>query len=323
MKSIRKWYAGFKWRDRVLTFAFMQLIFLTISFQLGYDLILTALAVTGVLATLHFIFEKAKFPAPAIIMLLQTAALAVTFRVYAIYSQPMFGNTAYLFAAFILTVATILALILAYKYSVGRLWLTLLLTYIGIDFIGPLVMQTFYTTNPFVGISIGFIILAIRSILWRDLFRNRKAEIPEGIKVQKNTESLKTLVESIEGVTVTELSKGASDFKVDTPTSTYYINAVTLRQRIVVTNENVASGIYNLKSTLFETARESVHLNKSVKRKLRKNVVPCIVNTTDKSISAVAVNVSITGKTRDNGKNVIILSPSSLVNRIKKDMVEA
>jgi len=323
MKSLRKWYAGFKWRDRILTLVFVQIILLTISFQLGYDLILTALTGIGILTALHFFFEKSKFPVPAIIMLLQTAALSVTFKVYAIFSQPMFGNTAYLFAAFILTVATILVFILAYKYSVGRLWITLLLAYVGLDLLGPILMQTFTTTNPFVGISAGFLILGIRSILWRDLFRNRKAEIPDGIKTQKNTDSLKTLIESIEGVRVSELSQDALDFKIDTPVNTYYVNAVTLRQRIVITNEDVASGIYNLKSTLFETARKTVQMNKSVKRKMRKNSIPCIVNTTDKSNSSVAINVSITGKTRDNGKDVIILSPSSLVNLIKKDMAKS
>lgn len=303
-----------------MTLAFMQAIFLVIAFQLGYDLILTSLAVIGVLATLHFVFEKSKFPVPAGIMLLQTAALAVTFRVYAIYSQPMFGETAYLFAAFILTVSTILVFILSYKYSVGRLWLTLLLAYLGMDLLGPLLMQVLYTTNPFVGISVGFFIVAIRCFLWRDLFRNRKAEIPAGIKIQKNTESVKSLLESIDGVKLSETPSDVLDFKIDTPVKTYYVNAITLRQRIVISNGDVASGIHNLKSTLFETAREALHKNKSTKRKLRKNAVVCIVNTTDKSNSSVAVNVSITGKTRDAGKDVIILSPSSLVNLIKSDL---
>lgn len=322
MKSIRKWYAGFKLRDRFLTLGASLVVLLAISFQLGYDLITTALIVTGIMASIHFFLEKSNFPGPAIAMLLQTIALAIVFRAYAVLTKPLFENTSYIFSSLLLTISTLLIFTIAYKYSVGRLWLTLMLSFTGLNLIGPLLMDALSISNPLFGIAAGFVILAIRCVLWRDLFRNRKAEIPNGIKTDKNTESLKSLVLSMDNVKVQELDDDALDFRIDTPVNTYYVNAVTLRQRIVITNEDVASGIYNLKSTLFETARQAVRLNKATSRKVRKNPVVCIVNTTDKSNSKAAVNVSITGKTRDEGKDVIILSPSSLVHLIKKDTVK-
>jgi hypothetical protein len=321
MKRLRKWYSDFKWRDRILTLVFVQAVFLAISFQLKYDLIITGLVVTGILGTIHFLLAKAKFPIPAIVMLLQTAALSVSFIAYAILGQPLFGQGSYMFSAFLLTAATALIFIIGFKYSVGRLWLTLLVSYIALDALGPMIMQILHSNNPFVGISAGFAVLAIRCVLWRDIFRNRKAEIPEGIKKKENTASLKSLLESMENVEVKEVKDSAIDFSVETPVNTYYINSIALRQRIVVTNEDIASGNYNLKSTLFETARKTFALNKGTKRKSRKNPVACIVNTNDKSNSKARMNVSITGKTRDSGKDVLILSPSSLVSLVKKDLV--
>ena len=323
MKYLEKWYSGFKWRDRLIVAGSFMAIAIATALVSSVDVLFISALVAALLVLSHFILSKSTSVMVLLVSFMHLIGLSVAFVAYASLGSESLGSSSTPFAIISVSLATVALTWLSYKFSVGRLWITLGLAYLTLDILGPLFMLWLKLYNPLIGIGLAGVMVAIRSVLWRDLLRNRKAEIPAGLKNGDSAVTLKALLESIDGVEISSIESDAVDIKVTTPSNSYYLNAITLGQRVVVTAGDVASGRYNLKSTLFETANTANKFNNSLKRKERKTTIPCVVNITDKSDSKIEINVSLSGTTRDEGKNVFILSPSSLVKMIKRDIKDS
>lgn len=319
MRRIYQWYAGISWRDRILFSAAMLAIAVAIGISVGGNLLTIVPVVLGFIVLAHMFCDKNIPLGNILVVAFHMILLAPVFVAYTALAAPMLGNTAGVYAVLIVALTSLLIPFLSYKFSVGKLWITMGLAYLMLDIVAPILMVSFGQMNTLIGVGMAFLAIVVRSILWRDFFRNRKANIPAEIKNSESIESVKSIFAQIDGIQINDLDSNALDFEIVTPTNSYYVNAITLRQRIVVVDGNVASGRFNLKSALYETAKESVFFNKSKKRKDRRDAIPCLLNVTDKTKSSVKVSVSLSGNKRDKGKDVLILSPSSLVGKIKQE----
>lgn len=319
MRRIYQWYSGISWRDRILFSFAMLAIAVAVGISVGGDLMLIVPVVLGIIVLGHMFCDK-NIPLGNILVIAVHLILAApVFIAYTALAAPMLGNTAGVYAVLIVALTSVLIPFLSYKFSIGKLWITMGLAYLMLDIVAPIVMVSFGLMNTLIGVGMAFVAIVVRSILWRDFFRNRKANIPAEIKNRESAESVKSIFSQLDGVEVRDLDSDVMDFEIITATKSYYVNAITLRQRIVVVDGNVASGRFNLKSALYETAKETDSFNKSKKRKERLESIPCLLNVTDKTKSSLKVSVSLSGNKRDKGKDVIILSPSSLVGKIKRE----
>ncbi|MBC9704765.1 MAG: hypothetical protein H9W81_07295 [Enterococcus sp.] len=249
---------------------------------------------------------------------MQIATLWPIFTIYANFVGTSMPNGAYIYSVFVVTLSTAIITIIAQRYSVGKVWLTLLLAFLGLDIVGPLVMAILETPSVLPGILVAFLILGARCVLWRDFLRKRNGNIPSALKKEKSEDALKALLASMDNVEIHDSAENPIDFIAQVGKKSYYINAVHLEQRIVV-GSTVASGRFNLSSTLYRTAELAESMEKSKKRKTRGEVIPCIVNVIDKNNSKLELKVELKGNKRGIGKNVLVISPSALVKMIKKD----
>lgn len=320
MKKLRTKYNKTRWSSRFITLAIVLGVFSAISFSAGWNVLITALVITGLAVAFHFLVATTSKTMVGIVLLLQIGTMWPVYTIYANFVGTTMISGAYIYSVFIVTLSTIVIAVLAHRYSVGQVWLTMLLAFIGLDVIGPLVMAILETPSVLPGMITAFLILGMRCVLWRSLLQKRKNHVPPGLKKEKSEEAVKSLLSSLEKVEVVNSNEAPIDFIAQVGKKSYYINAVHLDQRIVV-GDTVASGRFKLNSMLYRTAELAEGMERSKKRKNRGEVIPCIVNVADKNNSKIELKIELKGNKRGVGKNVLIVSPSTLVKMIKKDTV--
>lgn len=318
MKKLRTKYNKTRWSSKFISLAIILGVAVAISYSAGWDILITALVTVGLAVAFHFLIATTSRVMVGIVLLMQIATMWPVFTIYANFVGTSMLDGAYIYSIFIVALATIIIAVLAQRYSVGQVWLTMLLAFLGLDIIGPLVMAILETPSVLPGLIISFLILGARCVLWRDVIRKRSKHIPVGLKKEKSEEAVKSLLTSVENVEIIDSNDSPIDFIAQVGNKSYYINTVHLDQRIIV-GDTVASGRFNLNSTLYRTAELAESMEKSKKRKKRGEVIPCIVNAADKNNSKLELKVELKGNKRGVGKNVLILSPTALVKMIKKD----
>lgn len=317
MKKIRAKYNQSRWSSKFIALSIILGISLAISFSAGWNLLITAAVVVGLGVAIHFIVANTAHTLTGIILGLQIATMWPVFTIYANFVGTTMLEGAYVYSVFIVLLSTIIITILAQRYSVGQVWVTLLLSFLGLDIIGPLAMAVLETPSVLPGLIVAFLILASRCVLWRTIFRKRNKNIPQGLKKEKSEEAVKSLLASVDNTEVVD-SEAPIDFVVRVGKKSYYVNAIHVDQRIVV-GTTVAAGRFGLNSTMYRTAEVAENMERHRKRKLRGEVIPCVVNVADKNNSKIELKVELKGNKRGIGKTVLILSPSALVKLVKND----
>lgn len=319
MKRIKKWYNRLPWRDKAIGGVSIIVVTLVVCLSLDWNIINPLIVVTALCVGVHFLLSASSQFLVGIVLVLHLGMLSLSLPIYGAFaSTTSLGDSGGVYATLLISLVSLILTWLAYKFSVGRLWLTLFLTYIALDFIGLIVMGLLTVNNIFIGTFVAFIVLLSRCFVWRNLFKESKIILPQEIKNEKNTNSFKELVKNIDNVNIIDSSENPIDFIIEKGDSVYYINVITLKKQIAIFGNDIASDRYNLKSTLYVTALTAKLNNRAKKRKLRKNVVPCIVNFSDKDNSSVEVKVAIRGNRRNEGDSVLITSPSALIALLVK-----
>lgn len=319
MKKIRSTYNNMRWSSRFIGFSILLGVALAISFTSGWNPLITALSVSAFAVAMHFLISTTSKVLTGVVLLAQIGTMWPVYTLYANFVGTAMLNGAYIYSVIVVTLSTILITVIAMRYSVGRVWLTLLMSFVGLNVLGPLAMALLQTPSVLPGLVIAGLILASRCILWRDVFAKRSRDIPAGIKKKNSEEPLKNLLEAINGVDIQDREEYPIDLVAKIGSTSYYINAVHLNQRIVAAGESVASGNYNLNSTLYRTAELANKMDKSLKRKERGRVIPCVVNTADTNNSKLEVNITLRGDKTSKGVNTFILSPFALTQMLKKE----
>lgn len=320
MKKLRTKYNKTRWSSRVISLVIALGVFLAISFSAGWDPLVTGLIVVGLGIAFHFIISTTAKTMTGLVLLVQIATLWPVFTLYANFAATSMPDGAYIYSVFVITLSTVVIAILAQRYSVGQVWLTMLLSFLGLDVVGPLGMALLETSSVLPGLIIAFLILASRCVLWRNVIRKRNNHIPVGLKKDKSELAVKTLLKALDNVEIIDSKESPIDFVAKAGNKSYYINAVHLDQRIIV-GDTVASGRFNLNSTLYRTAEVAENMEKAKKRKSRGEVIPCIVNVADKNNSKLELKVELKGNKRGIGKNVLVVSPTTLVKMLKKETI--
>lgn len=216
----------------------------------------------------------------------------------------------------VLTITSILISVVAYKVSVGKLWLTLLLAFLSIDIGGLILIIITQSPNIFLGIYLAAAILIIRSVRWRGLI-NRSQNIPLYLQTNAATATIKSLLESQNGSYTDEGLEKCSPInavykKGDT---TFLMNIISPNQDILI-GKKITTEQTVLDDLFFETTSAANFYVK--KNKVRGDIITCVVNATDPKKTNLHLDMNPKGNKRGKDRTVFVFSPSGLISQINK-----
>jgi hypothetical protein len=316
MKKLRKIYQGFSLRERLLGALLLAAVISTLLATTGTNIIASLLIAGGVLVGLHIILLYPTQLANALVGIFHSALLATSFTAYGAILTTSMGTTGYMFAVMVLTITSILIAVIAYKVSVGKLWLTLLLAFLSIDIGGLLLIIATQSPNIFLGVYLAAAILIIRSIHWRGLV-NRSQGIPLFLQKEVATSTVKSLLESKNGIYTDEGLEKCSPInavykKGDT---TFLMNIISPSQDIII-GKKITTEQTVLDDLFFRTtSAANLYVQKN---KVRGEIITCVVNATDPKNTDLQLNMNPKGHKRGKDRTVFMFSPSGLISKINK-----
>lgn len=316
MKKLRSIYQGFSWQERLGGALILAAVLSALLTSTGTDIVASLLTSGGLLVGFHIILLYPKQLANALVVIFHTGLLATSFTAYGAILTESMGSTGYVFSMIVLTITSILISIVAYKASVGKLWLTLLLAFLSIDIGGLLLIIATQSPNIFLGVYLAAAVLIVRSVRWHGVI-NRSQGMPLYLQTDTATATIKSLLESKEGIFTEEGLEKCSPInavykKGDT---TFLMNIIAPNQDIVI-GKKITTEQTVLDDLFFETTSAANFYVK--KNKVRGEIVACVVNATDPKKTDVHLDMNPKGNKRGKDRTVFIFSPSGLISQINK-----
>ena len=316
MKKLRKIYQGFSLRERLIGAILLAAVLTALLCAVGTDILASMMVTGGLLVGCHIILLYPRQLANALVILFHTGLLATSFTAYGtILAEPM-GATGYLFSVIVLTITSILIGVVAYKGSVGKLWLTLLLAFLSIDIGGLILIIVTQSPNIFLGIYLAAAILVIRSIRWRGLI-NRNQGVPLFLQKEDSTETVKSLLESKNGVYAdSDLAKCSPINAVYKKGNTTFLMNIIAPQQDIIIGKKITTEQTVLDDLFFATTSAANYYVK--KNKVRGEIIACVVNATDPNKTILHLDMNPKGNKRGKDRTVFLFSPSGLISQINK-----
>lgn len=316
MKKLRKIYQGFSLRDRIIGAILLAAVLTTLLLSTGTDILASMLTVVGLLVGSHIFLLYPKQLANALVVIFHTGLLATSSTAYGAILAETMGATGYLFSVLVLAVTSILIAVVAYKGSVGKLWLTLLMAFLSIDIGGLLLIIITQSPNIFLGIYLAAAVLAVRSVRWRGLI-NRSQGIPLFLQKDDATGTVKSLLTSKNGVyTDSDLEKFSPINAVYQKGNTTFLMNVIAPQQDIIIGTKITTEQTVLDDLFFATTSAANDYVK--KNKIRGEIIACVVNATDPQKTILHLDMNPKGNKRGKDRTVFLFSPSGLISQLNK-----
>lgn len=316
MKKLRKIYQGLSLRERLIGALLLAAVLTALLFTIGTDIFVSMMISGGLLIGSHILLLYPKQLANAIVVLFHTGLLATSFTAYGSILAESMGATGYLFSVMVLTITSILIGVVAYKSSVGKLWLTLLLAFLSIDIGGLLLIIATQSPNIFLGIYLAAAVLIVRSIRWRGLL-NRSQGIPLFLQKDDATGTVKSLLVAKNGIyTDSDLEKFSPINAVYKKGNTTFLMNIIAPQQDIIIGTKITTEQTVLDDLFFATTSAANYYVK--KNKVRGEIVACVVNATDPKKTILHLDMNPKGNKRGKDRTVFLFSPSGLISQLNK-----
>lgn len=316
MKKLRKIYQGFSLRDRLIGALLLAAVLTTLLLTTGTDILVSVLTAGGLLVGSHILLLYPKQLANALVVIFHTGLLATSSTAYGSILAETMGATGYLFSVLVLTVTSILIAVVAYKGSVGKLWLTLLMAFLSIDIGGLVLIIITQSPNIFLGIYLAAVVLAVRSVRWRGLI-NRSQGLPLFLQKDDATGTVKSLLSTKNGVYVdSDLEKFSPINAVYQKGGTTFLMNVIAPQQDIIIGTKITTEQTVLDDLFFATTSAANYYVK--KNKIRGEIVTCVVNATDPKKTVLHLDMNPKGNKRGKDRTVFLFSPSGLISQLNK-----
>lgn len=316
MKKLRKIYQGFSLQERLIGALTLAAVLTTLLVAIGTDFLGSMMTTGGLLVGSHILLLYPKQLANALVVILHAGLLATSSTAYGAILAESMGATGYLFSVMVLTVASILIGVAAYKGSVGKLWLTLLLAFLAIDIGGLLLIVATQSPDIFLGIYLAAVVLIIRSVHWRGLI-HRNRSIPLFLQKDDATGTVKSLLESKNGVySDSDLEKCSPINAVFQKGNTTFLMNIIAPQQDIIIGSKITTEQTVLDDLFFATTTAANYYVK--KNKIRGEIVACVVNATDPKKTVLHLDMNPKGNKRGKDRTVFLFSPSGLISQINK-----
>lgn len=321
MKKILEKYRAVRFRDKLIAFVLLSALWAAVGVVSGVvgDVFSSFAVSMAVLFVFEALTQKARqmgvFFVVAVHLLL---SLVVSFA-YASFNTADYGYAGLPVAFSYLMINTALFSALAVRYSIGRLWLTLTLVYIGLDFGGLFLMEGFGSGSLFFIPLAGLIALVPRCILWRKFFSRKKE-----VEVHVNVKSTKRAMDYLNDLLKTEarddvVVRNVEESRIgmisyEDSRNVWYFHPVHARSAMEITDGKVMINGKDY-STIMGLLHEEASKEHRVTKKRRKTMHVAVVMTNAKDQQEIALHVSPKGYQR-NKKLVSVLSPMSVLRRV-------
>jgi hypothetical protein len=316
MKKIRKIYQGFSPWERLSGALLLAAVLSTLLTVNGTGIFVSMLISAGLLVGFHILLLYPKQLANALVAIFHTGLLAVSFTAYGTILTESMGATGYMFSVIVLTITSILIAVIAYKTSVGKLWLTLLLAFLSIDIGGLLLVVFTQSPDIFLGIYLAAGVLIFRAVRWRGII-NRNQGLPLFLQKDNATETVKSLLKAKNGIyTDDRLSKCSPINAVYTKGNTTFLMNIIAPQQDIVIGKQITTEQTLLDDLFFETTSAANYYVK--KNKIRGEIITCVVNATDPKKTNLHLDMNPKGNKRGKDRTVFLFSPSGLISQINK-----
>lgn len=317
MGKIRRHYLKAKSLDKIIGGVLLTSLFTAFAAMQDFDWMLTGVVSLVVFILGHIFITYPSHTATTIVVAVHSL---FTFVMSLFYGQLIFGTFGYsaaFYAFSLLVLVSIIYGVIAFKFSPGRLWLTLLLVFVTLDIGGIVLIGTLGINNMLVPLAASALVLLARCLLWRNLLSRGKVDY----SVFKDDEAViaaKTIFENIDNATVSvpDAKKYENiDVIVESPAKNYFVKVVKTKKPIHIHPKGISSNGIFIDGLLVLIALDAAKANR--KKKPYKSYEAVILNMNDASSSKKVVKISPrNAKTR--AVEVAIASPAALVKEIIK-----
>lgn len=316
MGKIRNPYLKARWFDKLIGAVVLTALTTTFAFTQHFDWLFTGIATAILCVVFHVGITYPRHVATTTVIALHTFLM---FVMSLFYGQAIFGTFGYVaaFYAFaMMALVSIIYIFVAAKFSPGRLWLTLLMTFLVLDIGGIVLIEMLKINNMLVPFVASAIVLTARCFLWRNVFSRDKVDY----SVFNSDESVlaaKTILENLENTTVSvpdSVKFKNIDLIVETATKNYFIKVVNTKKPIYIHPKGISSNGIFIDGLMLLAAVDAAKANR---KKSSREFETAILNMNDASSSKQTVRISPrNAKTR--AVEVAVASPAALVKEIKK-----
>ena len=316
MGKLKDNYMKARWSDKLIGAVVLTALTTVFALTQHFDWLMTGIATAVICVLAHIIVSYPRHVATTTVITLHTFLM---FVMSLFYGQAIFGTFGYVaaFYAFsMMSLASIIYIAVAVKFSPGRLWLTLLLTFLVLDIGGIVLIEMLKINNMLVPFVASALVLTARCFLWRNLLARDKVDY-SSFNNPDATIAAKTILENLDNavVSVPDAKKFKNiDLVVESPAKNYFVNVVKTKKPIHIHPKGISSNGIFIDGLMLLAA---VDANKANKKKSSKPFETVILNMNDASASKKTVRISPrNAKTR--AVEVAIASPAALVKEIKK-----
>lgn len=169
--AFREKYLASSWIERLFVSASIVLLAAIIAHKGQYDAALTAIGFSGLLVAAHIAVRYPTQLATALVVVGHVALVLTISTLHATMFIDQFGYGAVFIVIAVNLLASILLTVCAVRWSAGKLWLTLLLTFLCLDLLGSVVVASTNILNLLIAPALAALMLLVRCILWRNLWR--------------------------------------------------------------------------------------------------------------------------------------------------------
>lgn len=316
MGKIRAPYLKARWFDKLIGAVVLTALTTAFAFTQHFDWIPTGVITAVLCLVFHIGITYPRHVATTTVITLHTFLM---FVMSLFYGQAIFGTFGYIAAFYAFSMMALVSIIyiaVAVKYSPGRLWLTLLLTFLVLDIGGIVLIEMLNINNMLVPFVASALVLTARCFLWRNLL-SRDAIDYSVFDNQESVLAAKTILENLDNTTVSipdEKKFKNIDLIVETAAKNYFVKVVNTKKPIHIHPQGISSNGIFIDGLMLLAAVDAAKANK---KKSSRIFETAILNMNDASSSKKTVKISPrNAKTR--AVEVAIASPAALVKEIKK-----
>lgn len=322
MKSLLEKYRHVKVRDKAVGFLLASLfvgVLVWVSGVSATPLIPSGVAL-GVLLLAELLLRRSQEVSTTVVILMHVVGMVLASMVYASYGPVVQRATNLAIMLMYLLATSIVLSMASIKWTIGKLWVTLLLVYLVLDFVGVLMIDTIHPKALYFAPVLAAVVVLVRHFYWRGMRKSNKIETTFFVSSKEQEKAHKRLQDVLDSQKFEGDVETVDESNIDMMTyedsnTVRYMHPVHSSKPVEITPQGVIINNRDYTPLMIELYGEAC--KKHVGKRRRKNMLVNIVLTNAKNTQSLDLRVAPKGYQR-NKKPLSIVSSASLVARIKE-----
>lgn len=324
LRKILEKYRAFPVRHKLVAFGLLALLTGATAFATGAPgaIVPSIAVVAGLCLVTEMLTRRMHEVVILTVVAFHLLVALIVSATYASFTADRYGAVALAISFIYMMVTTGVLTLAAVRWSIGRLWVTLMFVYLGID-LGGVVLMMLFGNNSLLFIPLaGALVLIPRCVYWRSMIKRRGGEDTPLAPVTKSTLRAQDLLCEVlasnkEDVTVRKI-EGSQQALVarEDKKSIWYLHPVHVRSAMEISPQGIKINNQEYSERLYKIYQEGMEDRRANKIK-RKRVNVAVVLTNSENDPSMKMYVAPKGYKR-NKKLVEVLPMISLLRRIEQ-----